>query len=33
MRNIRPAGALLMALALGLAAAAYAASWLQKQSA
>lgn len=33
MRNIRPLGALLLALVLGLAAAAYAASWLQKQSA
>lgn len=33
MRNIRPLGALLLALVLGLSAAAYAASWLQKQSA
>ena len=33
MRNIRPVGALLLALVLGLAAAAYAATWLQKQSA
>jgi pilus assembly protein CpaB len=33
MRNIRPLGALLLALVLGLAAAAYAASWLQQQSA
>jgi pilus assembly protein CpaB len=32
MRNIRPMGALLLALALGLAAAAYAASWLQQQA-
>jgi len=31
MRNIRPLGALLLALALGLAAAAYATSWLQQQ--
>jgi pilus assembly protein CpaB len=33
MRNIRPLGALLLALVLGLAAAAYAASWLQQQNA
>ena len=33
MRNIRPVGVLLLALVLGLAAAAYAATWLQKQSA
>ena len=33
MRNIRPLGALLLALVLGLAAATYAATWLQKQSA
>lgn len=33
MRNIRPVGALMLALVLGLAAAAYAATWLQKQSA
>lgn len=32
MRNIRPMGALLLALALGLAAATYAASWLQQQA-
>jgi pilus assembly protein CpaB len=32
MRNIRPVGALLLALALGLAAATYAASWLQQQA-
>jgi pilus assembly protein CpaB len=32
MRNIRPMGALLLALTLGLAAAAYAASWLQQQA-
>lgn len=33
MRNIRPLGALLLALVLGLATAAYAAIWLQQQSA
>ena len=33
MRNIRPLGALLLALMLGLATAAYAAIWLQQQSA
>jgi pilus assembly protein CpaB len=33
MRKIRPLGALMLALILGLAAAAYAASWLQQQSA
>jgi pilus assembly protein CpaB len=33
MRNIRPLGALLLALVLGLAAAAYATNWLQQQSA
>ena len=33
MRNIRPVGVLLLALVLGLAAAAYAANWLQQQSA
>jgi pilus assembly protein CpaB len=33
MRNIRPLGALLLALLLGLATAAYAAIWLQQQSA
>ncbi len=33
MRNIRPLGALLLALILGMAAAAYAARWLQQQSA
>lgn len=33
MRNIRPWGALLLALVLGLTAAAYAANWLQRQSA
>jgi pilus assembly protein CpaB len=33
MRNIRPLGVLLLALVLGLAAAAYAATWLQQQSA
>jgi pilus assembly protein CpaB len=32
MRNIRPMGALLLALALGLAAATYAASWLEQQA-
>ena len=32
MRIIRPMGALLLALALGLAAATYAASWLQQQA-
>lgn len=32
MRTIRPMGALLLALALGLAAATYAASWLQQQA-
>ena len=33
MRKIRPLGALMLALILGLAAAAYAASWLQQQNA
>jgi pilus assembly protein CpaB len=33
MKNIRPMGVLLLALVLGLAAAAYAARWLQQQSA
>ncbi len=33
MRNIRPLGVLLVALSTGLAAAAYAASWLQQQGA
>ncbi|MEY2619407.1 MAG: Flp pilus assembly protein CpaB [Pseudomonadota bacterium] len=33
MKNIRPLGALLLALVLGMAAAAYAARWLQQQSA
>jgi pilus assembly protein CpaB len=33
MRNIRPMGVLLLALLIGLATAAYAASWLQNQSA
>lgn len=33
MRNIRPVGVLLLALALGLTAAAYAASWIKQQGA